>query len=261
MRVESAGALVWSGTAEASDVSVALARDLRLPGLTLRPGVPVSELSLPLRGSPAVDAELADGVWLRAVEVPCDGLALEESIATAELPDGPERGDVLPRGRSLRVHARPGGPSVLLRLEHPAALRLARAERRGEWLRVRRELASGASLDGWVRASSVEIVDEQSLAGSLSDIGSGSGCGRGSSHTYRGPATLLAGAEVRTAVDGVVWAVASADVEVVVAIRWGAEWAQIERVSGLLMPDEPCPSILEIAFVPRSSLRLPPGTP
>src|SRR5690606_30141023 len=42
VRVESAGALVWSGTAEASDVSVALARDLRLPGLTLRPGVPVS---------------------------------------------------------------------------------------------------------------------------------------------------------------------------------------------------------------------------
>ncbi|HEY8431281.1 MAG TPA: hypothetical protein VIL20_23035 [Sandaracinaceae bacterium] len=263
VRVESAGPLSWSGTAEPSHVSVHLARELRLPGITLRPSVPVSRLRLPQHGDPVVDAQLAEGVWLREAEVPCDQLGLEWTSTLPTLPEGPTRGDVRPRAQELRVHAEPDGPAVLLELERPTSLLLARTERRGPWLRVRRELASGASIDGWVHASSVQIVQEQSLgdAGLAGGV-VGFGCGSGTPpNVYRGPATLLAGAEVRTAPDGVAWAVARADVEVHVAMAHGAAWAKIERVRGMRSPNRLCGASLEFAYVPRSALRLPPGTP
>ncbi len=264
VRVESATALIWAGTARDGDVRIFLARALPLAGGALRlwPATGVSALRLAARGDPVVDVELAHGVKVRGASVPCDALTLGETDG-GTVPDlGPEQGEILPRARSLEVHARPGGPSVRIEAASPSALRLARVESRRGWMRVRRVFPSGASIDGWVRAEAVRVVAPEPLP--VEERGSlfGSGCSRGASHTYSGPAVLLAGTALRTSEDGAPWAVASADVEVHVQVSWGAEWGQVDEIRGLRQRDLPeCENLLEIAWVPSRALRLPSGGP
>lgn len=268
VRVESATSLVWSGTARDRDVGVYLARPLRLAGGAVSLlQVPMSGLTMDRQGDPSVDVELAEGVWIRGARVPCDAIALTHvELSRMRAPGSSsraERGDVLTLERSLDVHERPGGPSVRIELSSEASLRFARMESRGEWIRVHRELASGAEIDGWVRASQVGIVAEEPFTygeGALGLNGRGL-CGRGASHTYVGPATLLAGTEIRTAEGGAVWAIASADVEVRVMVGWGAEWGLIDSIDGLLSRDGECENLFDNAWVPSSALRLPSGAP
>lgn len=264
VRVESATALVWAGTARDGDVRVFVARELPLAGGALRlwPATPVSALRLAARGDPVVDVEVAHGVKVRGASVPCGALTLTETDGGTVGDLGPERGEILPRARSLEVHARPGGPSVRVEAASPSALRLARVEARRGWLRVRRVFPNGAAIDGWVRAEAVRVAEPEAFPDE--ELGSlfGSGCSRGSSHTYSGRALLLAGTELRASERGAPWAVASADLEVNVQVRWGAEWGQVDEIRGLRQRDLPeCENLLEIAWVPSRALRLLSGTP
>lgn len=113
-----------------------------------------------------------------------------------------------------------------------------------------------------MRASSVRAVAPEPFTWTGDGLrGTGSGCGRGVSHTYVGPATLLAGSELRTGVpDGAVWAVATADLEVRVMVRWGASWGEIEAIDGLVLWGAGCEERVE-AWTPTRSLRHSSGTP
>lgn len=263
VRVVSATALVWSGEAREGDVHAWTGRPVPLAGVTLGRGVAVSALRLPERGDPVADVELEDGVWIRGATIPCDALSLDETELDPTADDAPESGEVVARVPRVRVYERPGGRSVIIDVASGAELRFARTEARDGWIRVRRDY-DAARIDGWVRTSDVRVVASapMSLLRFGLDLHGGGGCGHGASHTYIGPATLLAGTELRTAQEnGAVWAVASADMEVTIAFRWGAEWGQVEGIAGLRALDAQCERVFENAWVPESGVRLPSGQP
>lgn len=256
-RVRATSGLIFEGEMASGDVPIALGREVRVAHgvLTLRPGTAISVVSLRRR---AVAVELDDDVRVASVTVPCDALRVGPAAAASELPpDAPEAGALLSRGEALHVHARPGGPALTV---EAAGLRLAEVARRGGWVRVRRDFFDGSTLQGWVREAELERVPEEPFA----EIGHGYGmgglglCGTGGAHAYRGPATLVAGAQVREAREGVAWARAAEDVEVRVYFLFGAEWAQLTRVEGL-RDYEGCTQELDRAWVPVASLRFPPG--
>jgi hypothetical protein len=262
VRVESASSLAWAGTAAERDVSIGLQAEARLAegALVLRAPTPVALVAMPRDGAPRVDAELAEGLWVRAVEVPCAALTLAEvTDALPELP--PASAEVVARRPTLEVHARPGGPSVRLEGQRASAIRLDRLERDREWVHVRRVLDHGSILDGWVRAAHVREVPPAPRTEQGLGFGRGSGCGHGASHTYVGPATLIAGSELRVSQDGPVWAVASEDVPVRITMRWGAAWGYVHEIPGLRALDVECETHLRHAWAPRTAFRLPQPVP
>ncbi|MFK7987653.1 MAG: hypothetical protein AB8I08_16670 [Sandaracinaceae bacterium] len=138
-------------------------------------------------------------------------------------------------------------------------LPLSEVERRSGWVRVRRDFRRGSTLDGWVRESDVEQITEHDFdtVGESYEWGGLGLCSSGSSHTYRGPATLLAGSEVRDASDGAVWARVEQDLPLTsVRVRWGSGWAQLVRVDGI-HDHEDCTADLDRAWVPVTALRFP----
>lgn len=253
VRVHSRSTFDFTGTAAA--VPVALRRATTVGPLLLRPGTPLLEPALVGAGV-RVRAELSPNVSVR-LDLRCDGV---RAGATAEppdeAPDAIERGDLLAEGAHLRVHDSPAGPtSLVLARIGEGGLLLAELERRGDWVRVRRDFATGATLDGWVRARDVRRVPSEEvhdyLMGTLIGVG---GCGRGGSDGYDGPATVRAGALVHH--QRASWARARRDVEVQVHWPAGGEWVRLETIEGVRAHGS-CPNLLDVAWVRRSDVRLP----
>lgn len=256
------GALDFSGRVAREGVPVALRRPTRVGALQLRPGTPI-ERAVVVADHLSVRMRLAHG--LRAdLDLPCDAARLGATADPPETtPEGaPTEGTLLVAVPRLRVHAAPAGPGSVTVVVERGTLRLAELERSGPWVHVRRDFFDGTTLDGWVRASEVRRVRSAELTEELwgDQIGTSGGCGHGASHTYIGPATLRAGAEVRTAPDGPVWARARRDVEVSVMWRYGAETVALERLEGLRARTL-CPTLFEQAHVRRDDVVLPARAP
>ncbi|HJL18282.1 MAG TPA: hypothetical protein RMH99_21640 [Sandaracinaceae bacterium LLY-WYZ-13_1] len=280
LRVESRGALAFVGSAPTTDVPVALRRPIDVgAALTLRPSVALSHLRLRGRGA-RVRAELDEGVHAD-VGVPCDALRLgapdDAHASPASTPDAStntastdtastdDRRSEPPRGEgtwllapgSVRVWGVVGGPSVRLRVEPGARVRVRELDRRPGYRRIRREL-DGAHLVGWVRDRDLRRAPLRAELPARVHAVTGRGvCGRGASHTYVGPATLRRGAAISDAREGHRWAHAREDVEVRVYWHWNAAWARIEEIDGLRSRDGDCPNLLEHAWVRRADLELP----
>ncbi|MCB9596093.1 MAG: hypothetical protein H6719_25450 [Sandaracinaceae bacterium] len=254
---ESAGDLEFRGSFERGQLRTRLARSTRVGPLRLRPGTEIRDATA-AGMAVAVEVELMEGVTT-TVELPCRAVELG---ATAEpptvVPNGTRRGDLLTTGRTLRVHVAPGGADSIVLVLPAEPVRFAEAERRHGWVRVRRDFFDGSTLDGWVRERGVRSVPSEELTETLwgTEIGMSGGCGRGATHTYRGPATLRAGAVVRTEPDGPSWARARRDMEVQVFWRWGATWVALEGVEGLRSRSE-CPSYFEQAHVQLDDVVIP----
>lgn len=263
VRVKSRSELVWSGIAAEDAVSVFLARKVPLAqgAVRVRPPTQLDGLELPIRGDPRVDIKLAPGVWIPDTKLRCEALTLDRDVwsnGTSGRLSRSRAGYVASRGDSLRVYADPGGPSLRIALKGGKPLALARVERAEGWYRVRRRFADGSAIDGWVRSQEVEPAERPPPREEAMTMPGG--CWRGSSHTYRGAATLAVGAELRTEAEGLTWAVTKAEMDVRVAVKWGAEWARIETIPGLVGPGQ-CPNLLERAWVPTGELRRVDGYP
>lgn len=266
-RVVSTSALAFEGTAAAGAIPVALARVTRVGPLEIDPGVTVERTRLPADGgSPTLDLRLDREVTARGVPVGCEALRLGRSADPREPPrDSPSHLDLGVRVLRLRVTSAPGsGVAVTLALESTSSLSLTEVERRGAFVRVRRDFQDGARLDGWVRSSHVRTVPREEVA--MFGTGFGFGglglCGVGAgSHRYRGPATLRAGAEVRVSAGGPTWATVRRDLPVR-QIDWldGAAWAQVTRFEGV-RGHGPCADVLETAWVPAAAVILPDRRP
>ncbi|MGE0784348.1 MAG: hypothetical protein AB7S26_01570 [Sandaracinaceae bacterium] len=257
-RIQTTEGLLLTGTIAASGISAALRAPVEpRPGLLrLRPGVPVTLRRLaPL----IVDATLTSGLTVEGLEVPCDALRAGEPERTPEWEaDAPTRGALVSRGDALTLHLAPDS-SVTLTLA-VRALRLAEVERRGGWIRVRRDFMSGATVTGWVRARDVT----SGALEAFSEIGQGSGgglglCGTGRRDAYLGPATLTRGAAIRESRDGRAYATAGRDIQLrEVAIAMNDGWAQILRIDGVEDGDE-CRQELSRLWVRVEDIRLPHG--
>lgn len=256
VRVRTTGALRFEGTASSSAIELAVAGEARLAGVIVRPGTPLERTFLEGAGARA-DALIANGVTLSDARIPCARLRVGPAAEAPAHVGGPTRGTLMTIARTLEVRARPRGPSSTLELD--GELLLAEIAREGEWVHVRRDFFAGSTIDGWVRVSDVRSVPEEEF----SELGVGIGhgglglCGRAGGHVYRGPATLLAGSEIRTSPDGPAWARAAQDVPIeTVEIAANATWAALVSIPGI-RGHGTCPNLLETAWAPAAALRLP----
>lgn len=204
--------IAFEGRARSRDVALHLSGDRTLRGVLLAgAGTPVHVVGATAQRVAAwVDA----GPARVTVSLGCGDLSLSDAasddVASAAAEAENARRVVRFRGRVLRAYATPeGGAAVELRLR--AGLDLASwpdltvIGSRGSRVRVRSELDDGVVLNAWVERDTVRSAELSSSSSCGCDGPGPTGCGHGySGETYRGPARIAAGTELRDA-EGQVW--------------------------------------------------------
>jgi hypothetical protein len=122
---------------------------------------------------------------------------------------------------------------------------------------------SGGGFTGWVRASEVRPaparLPERPLTVALeSEPERVPMCVREPIRGYNGPASIARGTEVRSRPDGTVWARVPEQTRLVVEDVEG-DWVAVVGVEGL-RGRAWCPLLIERAWVPRASVRMPSTT-
>ncbi len=258
LRFRATGALDFSGSVARDAVPVALRRPTRVGPLTLRPGTAI-ERAVGSADHLTVSARLSDAVRAE-LELPCAAARLGATgVPPDDLPaDAPAEGGLEVEAGRLRVHRAPASPGSAVVVVESGSLRLAELGRRDGWVHVRRDFFDGATIDGWVRAGDVRVVEPEGMSETLmgTHIGMTGGCGHGGSHIYVGPATLRRGATLRVTPGGSVWARARRDLEVEVFWRWGAPWVTVEGLEGLRSRRD-CPTRFSDAHARREDVVIP----
>jgi hypothetical protein len=139
-----------------AELSFTAGRAIRLGGVTIAAGAPLSRVAPAVEGPWAlVDVPLGDGLHLRRARVPCD--ALEVVVAAAEPAAAARRGAPGPtwRPRTSRLHVfrvADGDESLRIDVAPESAARLAETARERGWVRVA-WATPRARIDAWVRDS------------------------------------------------------------------------------------------------------------
>jgi hypothetical protein len=210
-----------------------------------------------------VDVDLADGVSVADLALPCGALVLHATAPAT--PPAPAEEGLLSRGGQLRIFSAPDAadPAVVIRLRRPTEVVLTETARQSGWVRVWRSFDTGASFAGWVPESAVRplatpprpraiaerVVRERVPPPCEPPAAAG---------FYLGPARVAAGTEVRAAPDGVVWTRTVAR-DLTVRTLESQDWVALVEVPGL-EPGGRCPTHLEAAFIPRASVTFPSAT-
>ncbi len=186
---------------------------------------------------------------VKATRVPCDAVSLTKVVSARLDPIGraapppPPEAVWIPRvaGAALELFSAPGAGTKRT-LSHEVLpdgdvrqLTFRVLEERKPWSRVE---ARGPSVrvSGWVEQSTIVLRSPDWV-----EIGWGhSGGGRMSMSmkskreiAYEGPATLLAGSEIRMTPNGKMWARVPRDVEVKVVLPQASKWVEVTRIPGL----------------------------
>ena len=192
------------------------------------------------------DLELAPGVRVRNVSIPCELLSLALP-ATGALPESIEVGDLVPARRRLDVRATATG-EVLVRVELSVTNAFAMQEtaRQGASVRVWHSFGTGAGIAGWVTASEVtpaRAALSRDAPGEIIPPPQRPPCP--DERAFRG--RVAAGAPVYSSDDGAQWATVANSLEA--SLREEPDgWVAIRSVTGIRSPGR-CPNITAHAFV------------
>lgn len=198
-KVEGLDPIQLEGTAPLSSVELHLREDVVFQGV-LHAAKNAPMRALAARGRAVRVRPAIAGVVISPTELGCDLLSLEVvPVESGDESAPPSIGFALARNESLRVEAHAnGGPGLVLRKDPGSKVSLRDIgfeviERRASRMRIRAELSSDITIDGWVDAKSIRF-EETMTTMPASEIGNGCGYGFAGNVVYRGPAIVREGA-------------------------------------------------------------------
>jgi hypothetical protein len=210
------------------------------------------------RSGLTAEVALADGVTVRGVELPCDALELGDRPPPAPPAISATEDALVSRGARLTLAAAPDDAehTVTVHIRRPNEVRMTETDRRDDWVRVWHSFRSGASFQGWTRASAVRAAGQpprvraREVRQTRERVHQG--CERVEAGFFRGVARVTRGSSVHESPDGPVWAQTVATSLVIRTVD-NPDWVVVERVDGLRVRGR-CPENLEDAWLPRAAV-------